>query len=672
MYLIPDPARARARCLRPSHPTHYLSPNHRLTYRFGLAIGLMLLFSAINVKAQYSTALGKVNEFEANVKECAFDPEAVAVILVDEAVSDYNEDYNLVTYRHTKIKILKEPGIQEYGNFKIDYRSEKAYENIDAFEAVVSNADESGRFSAAHLDKKSVYKNEVNEDVTRLSVAFPNVRVGSIIDFKYRRFSKHYGFLRDWYFQHRLPVYQSRFELKMVPNLEISYLLQYDKRFRLDVKPKKITNSITFEMREVPSLTDEPFMDAREDYLQKVMFQITKYSTGYGAQNYMSNWNELTRELLDRQDFGRQIRLKIDECQDYVASLSGKPEFDRMRAIHQYVIGNTEWNGTYGVVSDGVRTLWKKRAGSSADINLLLVNLLQHAGLEAYPMLVSERGNGKINKSSPFIDQFNNVYAAVYINDKKYYLDATDRFTPSHEIPFSILNTTAYIVNNRNGGLLDISEMNGKQRDAIVVQARLSDDGECSGRVLLSNKEYSRSDVLPKYKRLGQEKYINDYVIRDYANVTIDSFTVQNPENDSMALNQTFRYKMQVQTTGEYSFVSLNMFTGMEKNPFILKDRFSNINFGCNKALSLSCSIYLPNTIKVDALPSNIKLRTPDGNVQFIREIFYDEAKGILVARMKVDVNKSLFPVDEYPFLREFYRQMIDMMNEQVVLKKNS
>jgi hypothetical protein len=80
-----------------------------------------------------------------------------------------------------------------------------------------------------------------------------------------------------------------------------------------------------------------------------------------------------------------------------------------------------------------------------------LVNLLNAASLEAYPMLVSERFHGKVNADYPFIDQFNSVFAYVPINNKKYYLDATDKTIPPHLTPFNILNTTAFIVNRKAG-----------------------------------------------------------------------------------------------------------------------------------------------------------------------------------------------------------------------------
>ncbi len=63
---------------------------------------------------------GQLSQEERDLKVCAFDSEAVAIVLIDEAVSDHNDERHLITYRHIRIKILKEKGL-EYGNIVIPF-----------------------------------------------------------------------------------------------------------------------------------------------------------------------------------------------------------------------------------------------------------------------------------------------------------------------------------------------------------------------------------------------------------------------------------------------------------------------------------------------------------------------------------------------------------------------
>ncbi len=69
--------------------------------------------------------------------------------------------------------------------------------------------------------------------------------------------------------------------------------------------------------------------------------------------------------------------------------------------------------------SNGVKDTWEKEKAAAAILTCCLINLLQEGGLEVYPLLVSERGHGKVNPDYPFIDQFNKVMAYVLIDGSK-------------------------------------------------------------------------------------------------------------------------------------------------------------------------------------------------------------------------------------------------------------
>ncbi len=639
--------------------------------RFLLVLLMVVVIYPLSY-GQFKVRYGSLAPEDIDLKECAFDPDAPAAVLVEEGYSDYTDQYELMTYHHKRVKILKEAG-KSYADVSILFRSKDNFQYVDQIQAMVINVGENGMINESPVDKKLIYTKKINNYLSEVSFAFPNVKVGSILEYRYRIYSKNYGGLEDWFFQSEIPVYRSSFMLKVVPAFEITYLVQHNKKYDVVASPSAGTNSVYFEMKNIPGLSDEPYMDARKDYIQKVIFQITKYESSFGIKNYMSTWNEVTKELYDREDFGRQLRIKMGECNEYIRPAVGeKSDFEKMKFIHKYVLQNTTWNGYQGVVtSDGIKNLWKKKTGTAAEINLLLINLLDCAGLDVLPMLVSERDNGRINKKSPFIDQFNSVYAVVTIGDKKYYLDGTDKYTPCHLIPYSILNTSAFIAHLKKGGIVDIEEPEARYRDVVSIDAQVNEDGAFAGSVLLMSKDYARSSRLSYFKGNKEEEYIEKYLMRGMANMTLENLKSENEDNDTLPYKQTFDYKTHIQSTGDYSFININLFTGFENNPFIINDRFSTVNFGYKKALSFNCAVKLADNFKVDALPKNLKLKNEDGSVVFTREVFKDDKANRLLVRIKVDINKSLFTLNEYGELKEFYKKMIDLLNEPVVLKRS-
>ena len=629
---------------------------------------MILSFTLLSVgaSAQFSD-FGTISADEMNLKTCAFDPEASAVVLLDEGYSDYADDHGLMTYYHKRIKVLKEDGVK-YGEVKFTYYSDGDFETVDNIEAISINTDESGRRHDIAVGNKSIYSKRVSKYRTEISFALPDVKPGTILEYKYRVNAKHYGGLRDWYFQSEIPVVKSTYRLKVVPGHEISYLVQYNPNYKVNVNRINNDQSIKFEMVNIPALTDEPFMDAREDYIQKVIFQTTKYTGSVGVVKYMSTWKEVNRELYGRSDFGRQLKIKIDECQDFInTSLNGKTELEKVQLIHHYVSGNLAWNGINSLIADeGIKNLWKKKTGNSAEINLLLVNLLREAGLQAYPMLVSERGHGRVNKEQPFINQFNSVYAAVFVGNKKYYLDATDNLTPCLITPYSILNSTAFIADNDAGGLVDIQENDIRYNDNVTISADLSESGELSGKVNVESRDYARAEKIRWYTK-SKSDYVDNYIKSGIVNIEVNNFDIKNIEQENLPVTQGFDFKTNIQTTGEYSFLSFNWFTGLQNNPFIVNERFSNINFGYKKTINLTYLVNLPSNMKVDAIPKGIKLVNPDKTVTFTRQFFQEGSK--LMAKIRVDIDKTLFNVGEYGQVQDFFKQMVNLMNEQVILK---
>ena len=260
-----------------------------------------LILVSISVQAQLFPNYGIISEEERQLKECAFDKEAEAVYLLHQGVSNYNEDYNLITEHHVRLKILKEKGI-EYANVIIPFYSDRDFEFISGIEALVINYDEQGNRSEQKLERKSIYTKKTTKYHSEVRFALPSVKAGSIIEYKYRSTMKHYGGLDDWTFQEELPVMKSKYSLTIIPNYEFSYLFYKSPSLPADVKNDPQTGQIHFAMNNIPGLRDEPYMDARKDYLQRVTFQLSAYNNvsqysqlSSSQTKYSATWQQVIK-----------------------------------------------------------------------------------------------------------------------------------------------------------------------------------------------------------------------------------------------------------------------------------------------------------------------------------------------------------------------------------------
>jgi len=615
---------------------------------------------------------GVFTDEEKALTECSFDTEADAIVLFDDATSDYDDQHRLITRRRIRIKVLKEKGIR-YADVEIPYYSEGDFEYLSDIAAIVGNTGPDGNLHVQEVDRKQVFRQKINQYYSAVKFAIPNVKVGSIIEYQYTSIKKHYGGLEDWEFQREIPTRHSRYTLSVLPNAEFAYRVHNKSYLPINIKSEKNSGRILFEMHDIGGLRNEPYMDSRKDYLQRVEFQLSGYQGSFGdRRKYMTTWNEVVRELMVHPGFGRQLnkRLAVSDAFMKDIQLMASP-LHKMAAVYRYVQNNLTWNGIGGKFADNVKEAWEKKKGSNPEINLILINLLEEAGLEVYPLLVSERGHGKVNPDYPFIDQFNTVMAYVVIGKDYYVLDGASYYTPPTTIPFSVVNTMAFVVNRKKGGIITLTEERKMNRDHVTILAKVNPDGLLAGNAIINSYDYSRIPRERSYRR-NKSNFGEAYFLKNIPGLKMDSLQLDNLDNDTLPLIQQFNFSMPVTNTGDYHLLRLNLFTGLENNPFISDTRFTNIDYGCRQLLSLNALVTLPGDWQPETLPRDVKLIMPDTSISITRLCFYEKENNRLSVRYTVKTDRPVFPADEYPAVKEFYKKMTDILNEQIVLRKKT
>lgn len=640
---------------------------------------ILICISKFQASAQSTVPdFGVFTAEEIAMKQCEFDKSADAVVLFDKASASYNDEYNLVTERRIRIKILKEGGVSR-GDIHIPYYADEDFEFLYEIEAVVMNKNAQGGQTIDKLQNKSIYKKKLNKYYSEMSFALPNVHVGSIIEYKYRSHMKHFGGLREWVFQSEIPVALSSYNLTIIPNAEFAYTVYKSKFMIADVKPNKSNGSILFEMKNIPGLKEEAFMRARRDYIQRVSFQFSGYNRvegiGYATttsttQKYNTTWKELAQDLATDKSFGALVTKNLPGSEVAKTIADSEPTaYKKMQKIFDYVRSNLSWNHIYSkFADDGLKSVWEKKTGASGEINLVLVNFLKSADLEAYPMLACERDYGHVDSTYPFMNQFNTTVACVFVDGKQYILDATDHYTPAFLTPFILLNTTGFIVDKRKFGLVRIIEPSKKNLNIVNLFGTIDASGQVRMKSSVKNFDYARIEKKRKYLE-DKSSYQKDF-FEPYTSLQVDSFEVVGIENDSLPITHNIETRFALNRTGDYYLANYNLFSGLNKNPFINDFRFSDIDFGTNYLYLVNGTFEIPDNMIPETLPKNLRLTTSDKTIGLIRQVTQN-GRSIQIG-IKIDITKTEFSADAYPEIQAFYKQMLETLNEPIVLKPKS
>lgn len=645
-----------------------------------LLLSALLVTYSVSFAQKEIPAFGKVDKADLEMKDCDFDKNAEAVVLFDVGevycnLNLYGNESNFLRTefdRHVRIKILTSKGLDR-ANVKIRYFSEKNLEDIRNLFAQTINLDAAGNIIYSRVEKNAIFRKKINKRYSELIFTFPDVKPGSIIEYKFQDDADGLTGVKNWYFQSSIPVKLSRYKLDFPAELVITATPKDSLPVAIKTNDKSVRNIKTFTMENVPALRDEPFISCDEDYLQQVTpLMVATDFPGEPRRNLLRTWPGIIKQLMEDEDFGIQLKKNIPRTSDLDAMLAPvKDPYQKMVIIHDYVRKNMQWNETYGIWAlDGVKAAWKDKKGTTGEINLILVNLLKDADLSARPVLVSTRNNGRVNTRTAGFDQFDKVMAYVKINDDIYVLDATDKYTPASLIPYDVLYSEGLVINKietREWGWVTLWNESQLYDDLTLLNADITDKGILTGTASVTSKGYSRIIRMPKLKE-GKEKFTEAWLNQNKQDIQIDSLGFENETTDSLPLIQYINFSQKISSSGDYNYFSTNLFSGLDKNPFIADERFSDIFFGANQQHIIIGNFTIPGNYQFDELPKNIKMIMPDTSIIFSRRSSVSE--NTLSVRFTLEFKRPFYSYEDYPYFQEFYKKLFSLLNEQFVFKK--
>jgi hypothetical protein len=614
----------------------------------------VLCLIAIAAKAQPAVpkyeAYGKVDKEDLEMKECDFEKDANAEVLFDKGVADGNS-----FERHVRIKIFNEAGFIQ-ANIRL-------LGGVRDLKAETINSD-GGKINVTPVDAKQVYSQQINAFLPSVTFSFPNVKPGSIIEYKCTTYTP-----GTWFFQTDIPTRYSEIDAKFTTQYPFKFISHVRQPFFKSVgepfdiyQDKVLTN--------VSSLSHEPYMGVVKDNLQRMEY--------IGHLPGVYSWAEFGNLLIRYDKFGDQTGHDLDEENaiiDQARSLKSTDE--KIAFIFNLVKNDMKWNNvTTFVAVDGTPRAWSKKIGNSAEINFILCHLLKKTGIPAYPLVICSKENGKLNPFNPNIFSVNNT--VVYISadtantdSAKYYvLDATNKYNLFNEIPKDNLNTFGLLVSDRLNKSKTVFIQNTEPAmQSVFINAEITPQGKMNGTAELSSYSYNKISNITHYKTDDEAKFIN-YLTDNDNNLKILSLKTENADIDTLPFVQNMNFSLDLTgTDNSYIYFSPNLFVTPHKNPFISQTRSLDIDFGYLDNTSINGTFKIPAGYKIEAIPSNTVMIMPDTSIIFRRSV--NEDQGAISIRYVISRKKTLYSPNDYPDLYAFYKKMYEMLDEQIVLKKD-
>jgi len=667
-------------------------------------IGLVVvLVTSINLFAQKDPVkFGDIPMEDLQMKVYDKDSSASAVVLADygqSSIGYQNEKGFVINYeRIVRIKILTKDGL-DWGSFRfLLYRADSGdKEKLSGLKGVTYNL-ENGKVVETKLKDDGIFKDKLDDHHDEVKVTLPNVKEGSVIEITYRILSDFLFNFQDWSFQSRIPVRLSEYRAKIPEYFVYEKYLQgyvplavndavkgtgsWTVVFR-DDDPRRMgdskLSSEKFDFTEtkfrwvaehVPAFRTEPYMTTYEDYVSKINFELALTNIpGNHEKRYMGTWEDINRMYADDERYGLQVtgndylRKTVNELLTGVTSTD-----EKIGILHQYVRNNFLWDEKTRryITNDNLRKVFDDKKGNSTEINLVLASMLEKAGIEVYPVLISTRDNGFVREATPVSSQFNNTICMARSGEKVVLLDATRKLLPVGVLPENCLNGKGFVVSKAGYSWVELKAP--KSRETVTLDVTLSGDGGLKGKITLDFTGYFAEKNRTNYFSKGEGEYVKMSIPHEHVLVTKSNF--ENAKELTSTFRETHEVEMSEQATlaGNTIYLTPLAMWRISENPFKLEKREYPVDFGSPFDKVHSVKIVIPDGYVVEELPQSKAIALPNGMAKFLFNT--SQLGNTINVISNFQINRAMYVPQEYDALRELYAQAVAKHAEQIVLKK--
>ena len=641
---------------------------------------------------------GKIDKADLLMTDCDFDAGASSFKLLDYGKvrfgkSKYMDEKDftgqnetvqgkilkVVTERRVRIKILKKDGI-ELANIKIPFFTKE--ETIKKAAACTYNIDGSGNITVSEVGKDGIYIKKTTQTNSQLIMVLPNVKVGSVIEYKYTLETENEFFVRDWYFQSvGMPTRLSYYDV----NIPLTHgfgeeaFINHPSAVKNSKELKEVYGEGTaqvevpfvnrvFYLQDVHAIKREPHAGSVWDYMQRVYYHSVGTSRAK-SKDPMALWRNMANLLSDKGGYDESAVADIKGSEALVQKASQQQDtLQKIKVIFDYLrntITCTEDEDIFP--NEGAAAAWQKRTGSCADINLLLLNLLQKAGVNALALMGSTYYNGAVSLNYPSYKQFNILLVYVPTADGFYLLNAADKASLPGLVPWYMLGTKGVVMNGDESFFLTITDNGNDYKQVVDVDIVMDRQGKATGKAFIKSYGYAKAPRVDTWLR-NKEKFAAEHLATAKFSFAIDSLQVTNEVNDTLPLEQRFSFDLPINKTGAYYYVPTNLFTDLDKNPFTDDERHTAVEFRYYQAYYLNVNITLPDGLAFEASPPAAQLAMPGKTIEYNRTITGAGKK--LSLKMTLLYNQSEFRAKDYGFLKDFYKKLFNLLEEPIVVKQ--
>lgn len=575
------------------------------------------------------------------------------------------------------------------------YKKKDDEEKITDLKAFTYN-EKNGAVIEAELDKKDIFSEKRDNNRIEKKFTMPALKEGSIIDVSYTLESDFIFNLQPWTFQYiNYPCLWSEYEISVPELLNYVFMKQGFNKYYIEKKdhnsesysishqvddinlgaePERFTvttgnNLYRWVMKDLPALSDADYLRTPVNYIDKLEFQLSQVYDGQDTKDVMDTWPKVVEELLKREDFGEPLTQNNFWLDDDVKEVvqNNSTTLNMARNIYLFVRKKYTCTGNGLFIRTKLVDVFRNRSGNAGEINFILIAMLRKAGIEADPVIVSTRANGRTYDQYPMISKYNYVFCRVVINDSSYYLDASHPLLGFGKLDTECYNGYGRIIKGASQQV-NLSADSLKEIKTILANVTGNMQGDLAVNIQQMPGYYESYNTRKKIAINGRANFFGDLQKSLPSNATDAEFELDSINSQDGKLGVRYSFNIHPETA---DILYITPFFGNEyvKNFFKSEERILPVEMDFPTSTTYVMNFNMPQGYEVEELPKSIRVKlNNEGDGVF--EYLIQKEENRISMRAKLMITRTYFNPDEYKMLREFFNVIIKKQNENIVLKK--
>jgi len=469
----------------------------------------------------------------------------------------------------------------------------------------------------------------------------------------------------------RIPVRVSEVHVS-VPSGSLRWFVNHPDRVEV---ASKSPNDATFRAENRPAIPEEEDAPPMSTVAAEV---VVNYDPKGPAA--LQSWEEAGRSYHVLFDNGEKAETEIGSQVD---TLSGAKSdvLAKIEALYTYVSRQIRYVaieiGIGGYQPHQALDVYRNKYGDCKDKANLLISMLNHIGLRAYPALVGTRGDVEADPLVPTLATFDHMIVALPVSaglrpeietfpayDEKaqiLWIDPTSEADPLGELPEMDQGVFALIAYPDRGDLRRIPEApadrNGVQYSAHV---RLQPDGSGTADVEVKYlgavnarrhyfyRDRSNTEILKAF-----ESRVTNYV----NNATFQRASISGIEDSREQVQEKFSFRgdFSSASTGDSWFFQPLFLSGIAIPEYGPRPRKLPLEPGTPRQIRGEYRLDLPLGMRVERLPDKTSIRSEFGSL----DVTYLLDGNTLVVTQVISFTQSHISPEQYPGFRDFLNSYV-------------